>query len=162
MGWISFWISAQNCVWDPTKKEQWALHVYTIANFVSLWLKWLQMIWNDSNWVCMYLKNQLKSFKFISNHLESFSRYTINMRCSLSFFVGSHKRNWSECTNELMQKSVCSCVEGCVKVTGECKSEIKVIHSKCKGWQGYELVFNRGKHVKIINNPALHCNENIG
>ena len=22
-------------LWDPTKKEQWALHVYSIANFVA-------------------------------------------------------------------------------------------------------------------------------
>ena len=57
-----------HCVWDPTKKGQWALRVYSIANFVASWLKWLQMIWNDSKWVCMCLKNQLKSFEFIWNH----------------------------------------------------------------------------------------------
>ena len=45
-----------HCVWDPTKKGQWALHVYNIANFVVSWLKWLQMIWNDSKWVCMCQK----------------------------------------------------------------------------------------------------------
>jgi hypothetical protein len=68
-------------VWDPTKKGQWMLHIYSIANFVSSWLKWLQMIWNDSKWVCMCLKNELKSFEFISNHLESWgdkNSYTIN------------------------------------------------------------------------------------
>ena len=27
----------------PHKKGQWALHVYSIANFVVSWLKWLQM-----------------------------------------------------------------------------------------------------------------------
>jgi hypothetical protein len=49
-------------LWDPTKKGQWALHVYSIANFVAAWLKWLQMIRNDSKWDSMYLINQLKSF----------------------------------------------------------------------------------------------------
>ena len=32
-----------HCVWDPTKKGQWVLHVYSIANFVSY-------DWNDSKW----------------------------------------------------------------------------------------------------------------
>ena len=54
-----------HCVWDPTKIGQWALYVYSIANFVASWLKWLQMISNDSKWVWMCLKNQLKSFEFI-------------------------------------------------------------------------------------------------
>ena len=31
-------------LWDPTKKGQWALHVYSIANFVASRLRWLQMI----------------------------------------------------------------------------------------------------------------------
>ena len=81
----------------PRKKKdrQWALHVYSIANFIASWLKWLQMIWNDSKWVFMCLKNQLRSFEFIWNHLESFKSwvdkisYTINMQRSLAFFVGS-------------------------------------------------------------------------
>ena len=37
-----------HCLRDPTKKGQQELHVYSIANFVALWLKWLQMISNDS------------------------------------------------------------------------------------------------------------------
>ena len=31
----------QFALWDPTKKGQWALHAYSIANFVASWLKWL-------------------------------------------------------------------------------------------------------------------------
>ena len=49
----------------PQKKGQWALHAYGIANFVASGLKWLQMIWNDSKWVSMCLKNQLKPIGFI-------------------------------------------------------------------------------------------------
>ena len=52
----------QHCVWDPAKKGQWPLHIYSVANFVA---SWLQMIWNDSKWISMCLKNQLKSFEFI-------------------------------------------------------------------------------------------------
>ena len=33
-------------LWDPTKKGQWELHVYSIAIFVASQLKWLQMILN--------------------------------------------------------------------------------------------------------------------
>ena len=54
-----------HCVWHPTKKGQWVVHVCSIGNFVTSWLKWLQMIWNGSKWVSMCLKNQLKSFEFI-------------------------------------------------------------------------------------------------
>ena len=46
----------------------------------------------------MCLKNQLKSFEFIENHLESFKLCgdnTINMQRSLSFFVGSAIVSWS-------------------------------------------------------------------
>ena len=39
--------------------------VYSLANFVASWLKWLQILWNDSKWVSMCLINQLKSFEFI-------------------------------------------------------------------------------------------------
>ena len=34
----------QCMLWDPTKKGQQALHLYSVANFVSSCLKWLQMI----------------------------------------------------------------------------------------------------------------------
>ena len=50
--------------------------------------------------VFMCLINQQKSFKFIQNHFESSNSlgvnisYTINMQRSLSFFIGSLKRNW--------------------------------------------------------------------
>ena len=79
----------------PHKKGHWALHVYSIANFVASCLIWLQMLWNDSKWVSICLINQLKSFEFIWNHLESFNSWTdkicntINMQRSLSFFVVS-------------------------------------------------------------------------
>ena len=33
--------------YDTPKKGQQALHLYSIANFVASWLKWLQMILND-------------------------------------------------------------------------------------------------------------------
>ena len=37
-------------LWDPTKKGQWVLHVYTIATYVVSWLKWLQMNLNEFKW----------------------------------------------------------------------------------------------------------------
>ena len=46
-----------HCLRDPTKKGQQALHVYSIANFVASWLKWLQMILNDYKWLSMWLIN---------------------------------------------------------------------------------------------------------
>ena len=38
-----------HCVWDPTKKGQWALRVYSKAIFVASWLKWIQMSLYVSN-----------------------------------------------------------------------------------------------------------------
>ena len=61
-----------------------ALHFYSIANFVASWLKWLQMITNDSKW--LHLTHD--SFGVLSDHLESFKSngdkiiYTINMQRS--------------------------------------------------------------------------------
>ena len=57
-------------------------------------LKWCQMIWNDSKWVSMCPKNQLKTFEFIlKNNMESFKLWgdkssycTINMQRSMSLF----------------------------------------------------------------------------
>jgi hypothetical protein len=44
-------------LWDPTKKGQQALQLYSAVNFVALWLKWLQMILNDYKWLSMCLIN---------------------------------------------------------------------------------------------------------
>ena len=38
-------------LWDLTRKGQWELHVYSVANFVASWLKWLQMILNEFKWL---------------------------------------------------------------------------------------------------------------
>ena len=44
--------------WPYKKKGQWALHVYSINNFVASWLKWLQMTSiNPSN-----IRSHLRSF----------------------------------------------------------------------------------------------------
>ena len=37
------WHKKDSLCLRPHKKGQWALHVYSIANFVASWLKWLQM-----------------------------------------------------------------------------------------------------------------------
>ena len=58
----------------PHKKGQWPLHVYSIANFVASWLKWLQMLWNDSKWVSLYLRSHLNSFKIFWSHLSHETR----------------------------------------------------------------------------------------
>ena len=73
----------------PYKKGQWALHVYSIANFIASRLKWLQMTLNDFSWFIRHIRD---SFGVILDHLESFKSWgdkishTINMQCSLSFF----------------------------------------------------------------------------
>ena len=41
--------------WDSTKKGQWVLNVYSIANFVILWLKWLERILNELKWLQLIL-----------------------------------------------------------------------------------------------------------
>ena len=46
--------------------------VYGTANFVASWLKWLQMIWNDSKWLQMSVYVSNKSTDVIWFHLKSF------------------------------------------------------------------------------------------
>ena len=48
-----------------------ALHFYSIANFVTSWLKWLQMISNNSKWFHLTYQTHRDSFGVIPYHLES-------------------------------------------------------------------------------------------
>jgi hypothetical protein len=87
------------CTTMSTKKGQWGLQVYVIANFVASWLKWLQMTFNEFKWLSVCLINQVKTFGVIWDHLESFEiiwshldkswgdkiSFTINMQRLLSF-----------------------------------------------------------------------------
>ena len=54
-----------HCVWDPTKKGQWVLHVYSTAIFVASWLKWLQMSLYVSKKTTEVIWIHLKSFGVI-------------------------------------------------------------------------------------------------
>ena len=45
------------CYETPQKKGQQALRLYSLANFVASWLKWLQMILNDYKGLFMHLIN---------------------------------------------------------------------------------------------------------
>ena len=65
-----------------------AKHFYSIANFVASWLRWLQIISNDSKWLHLTYQTHRDSFGVLSDHLESFKSkgdkiiYTINMQRS--------------------------------------------------------------------------------
>ena len=50
--------------------QEWALHVYSVANFVASWLKWLQMILNDFSWFIRHIETHLESFQSIWSHLS--------------------------------------------------------------------------------------------
>ena len=76
----------------PYKKGLWALYVYSIANFVALWLKWLQMSLYVSKTSTEIIWIHLKSFKSWGDK----NSYTINMQRSLPFFVGSQ----TQCSDE--------------------------------------------------------------
>ena len=51
--------------YETYKKGQWVLHFYSIANFVALWLKWLQMSLYVSNESTEVIWMHLKSFEVI-------------------------------------------------------------------------------------------------
>jgi hypothetical protein len=72
-------------LWDPTKKGQWVLHVYTIATYVVSWLKWLQMNLNDLSWFFRHKDTHLESFRSWGNKINCI----INMQFLSFFCVGS-------------------------------------------------------------------------
>ena len=55
-------------LWDPSEKGHQVLHFYSRVNFITSWLSWLQMIWNDYKWLSV----SKKITEVIWSHLRSF------------------------------------------------------------------------------------------
>ena len=72
-------IMKSNSLWllsfmRPYKTKQWSLHIYNMTNFVTSWLKWLQMILNEFKWLLLIHKTHRDPFKVISDLLKSFKK----------------------------------------------------------------------------------------
>ena len=72
----------------PYKKGYWVLQLYSIANFVTSWLKSLQMIIYVYEGSIEVIRSHLRSFRVIYvSHEATKSAITIDLQCSVSFFV---------------------------------------------------------------------------
>ena len=92
-------------LWDPAKKGQWALQVYSIADFDGSWLEWLQisllqMIWNDFKWLQLTKKliwSHLQSFKIIWSHeVTKLAILSTCKDCVMQVFLPAVHSVWSK------------------------------------------------------------------